>query len=184
MGGGGLDHRKWHGSGRLAIAPGGVPLYALYEWARTDEHDGDALAFSFESDLFEAAIDVGAVRVAGRWERTTRPEEARLEDPFRSARPHEDATLLGVTRWRGLTLHVAHRGPAGELSIAPFVEVARQNVREITGGIFDPVSFYGGAVQWSFSAGLRVSTGIRHGRAGRYGVALPDHASGMAGPAR
>jgi hypothetical protein len=182
--GGGLDHRKWHGSGRLAAAPGGLPMYALYEWARTDEHDGGARAFSFESALFEAAFDAGPLRVAGRWERTTRPEEARIEDPFRSARPHEDATLLGITRWRGLTLHLAHAGSRGELSLAPFVEVSRQRAQEIAGGVFDPVSFYGSEVQWSLSAGIRVHTGIRHGRAGRYGVGLSPHAHGAMGPRR
>jgi hypothetical protein len=170
--GGGLDHEKWHGSGRLDFAVGAYPVYALYEWARTDELDAGVRAFRFTTSLLEGAADVRQVRLALRWERTTRPEEPRVEDPFRTARPHEDATLLGVTRWEGLSAHLAGTGGSGELHVSPFLEVGRFRVREVTGALFDPVAFYGGEVQWSLSAGLRIGVGVRTLRTGRYGVAL------------
>jgi len=171
--GGGLDHRKWHGSARLSVDAGPVPVYALYEWARTDEYDDDARAFSFHSTLAEGAADVGGLRVALRWERTTRPEEERLEDPFRTPRPHEDANLLGVTRWHSASVHLGYRSRRGELALAPFLEVGRLRVEEITGALFDPAEFYGADVHWSLSAGLRLAVGVQHERVGRYGVALP-----------
>jgi hypothetical protein len=172
VGGGSLDHEKWHASARWDAALGGLPLYALYEWGRTDEFDDETKAYSFETTLLEGAVDVETTRVALRWERTTRPEEERLEDPFRTARPHEDATLIGVTRWSGLTLHLENAGGSGSLRLAPFFEVSRLHVEEVTGALFDPLAFYGKDVQWSLSAGVRVSTGIRPVRMGRYGVAL------------
>jgi hypothetical protein len=180
--GGGLDQRKWHASGRFAASPGGVPIYALYEWARSEELDEAEHAFTFSSNLFETAVDVSRLRLALRWERTTRPEEERLEDPFRSARPDEDATLLGVTRWSGTTLHVALATGAGDLSVSPFLEVGRLGVEEIAGGLFDPSAFYGGDDwHWSLSAGLRVAAGMRQLRAGRYGEALRGSAHTAAG---
>jgi hypothetical protein len=176
--GGGLDHRKWHASGRFSAAPGGLPLYALYEWARTEEHDDSDHAFTFSSRLLETAVDVKRLRLALRWERTTRPEEERLEDPFRSARPEDDATLLGVTRWSGTTLHVGVATGSAGLTLSPFVEVARLRVEEITGGLFDPSAFYGDdEAHWSLSAGLKITSGVRVLRTGRYGEALrgPGH---------
>jgi hypothetical protein len=179
--GGGLDHRKWHASARLDAAPRRVPLYALYEWARTDEYDEDAPAFTFESTLLEAGVGLGDTRLALRWERTTRPEEERLEDPFRSARPHEDATLMGVTRWSGLTLHAGRTGAVGDVTVAPFLEIGRVRVEEISGGLFDPTAFYGDDEQWSVSAGVRVTAGVRPQRVGRYGEALRGGVLGTMG---
>ena len=180
--GGGLDHRKWHASGRFAAAPGGFPVYALYEWARTEEHDDAEHAFTFSSTLFETAVDLRRFRVALRWERTTRPEEERLEDPFRSARPDDDATLLGVTRWSGTTLHVALPSAAARVEVSPFFEVGRLRVEEITGGLFDPAAIYGDdEVHWSLSAGLKVSAGVRLLRSGRYGEAVRGISHAAAG---
>jgi hypothetical protein len=124
-------------------------------------------------------MDVKTTRVALRWERTTRPEEERLEDLFRTARPHDDVSLIGVTRWSGLTLNVSNAGGTGSLRLDPFFEVSRLRVEEVTGALFDPRSFYGNDVQWSVSAGVRVSTGIRTVRMGRYGVALRGDAHTM-----
>jgi hypothetical protein len=177
--GGGLDHRKWHASGRFVIGVGGLPLYGLVEWGRTYEEDDGRTAFTFETALAEASLDIGASRVAARWERTTRPEEERLLDPFRSARPHADENIIGVTRWRTMTLSVAHELSSDEIVAAPFLEVSRLYVRELTGAIFEPPVFYGDDRHWSLSAGLRLGIGIRHARAGRYGVALRGGHAGM-----
>jgi hypothetical protein len=177
--GGGLHHRKWHASARLGTALGGLPFYALAEWARTYERDDGRTAFTFETALAEATLDIRAFRLGARWERTTRPEEERVEDPFRSARPHADENIIGVTRWRSVTLGISREVSSGQVIAAPFLEVSRLRVREITGAIFDPPGFYGDDKQWSLSAGLRLGIGIRHARAGRYGVALREGHLGM-----
>jgi hypothetical protein len=167
--GGGLDHRKWSVSARAETER----AYALVEWARTYEYSNSRRAFAFGSALGEASIDLGAITVAARYERTTRPEEERLSDAFRSARPHADDNIIGVTRWRTATLHVARAFDIGELHIAPFAEASRLSVEEITGSIFDPLEHYGSDHHWSLSAGLRIGAGARHARMGRYGVAVP-----------
>jgi hypothetical protein len=154
-------------------------VYALYEWARTEEYDDDVKAFSFASTLFETSVDIDDELLAFRWERTTRPEEERLEDPFRSARPQRDVTLLGVTRWSGFTVHAAHRAGNERLTLMPFVEVGRLRVEEITGALFDPAAFYGNEVQWTLSAGIRVMAGVHQLRVGRYGVALRGESHSM-----
>jgi hypothetical protein len=177
--GGGLDHRKWHASGRLETQVGSTPAYLLVEWARTDEYDDAVRAFRFESWLAEGALDLRAARVAARWERTTRPEEERLEDPFRSARPPTDDNIIGMTRWNSLSLGVGREVARGDMVFTPFFEVSRHRVRELTGAIFDPSVFYGDETHWSFSAGLRLNVGIRHARAGRYGAAMNDAHMGM-----
>jgi hypothetical protein len=168
--GGGLDHRKWSASARATTERG----YALLEWARTHEYSSNGRrAFAFGSLLGEASTAVRAFTVAARYERTTRPEEERLSDAFRSARPHADENIIGVTRWRIATLHVARAFDFGELHVAPFAEASRLSVEEITGSIFDPVEHYGSSNQWSLSAGFRIGAGARHERMGRYGVAVP-----------
>jgi hypothetical protein len=176
--GGGLDHRKWHASGRTSSVLG-LPVYALLEWARTDQYDEATRVFTFQSWLAEGALDLRAARLALRWERTTRPEEERLEDRFRSARPPADDNIIGVTRWTSSTLQVAREVARGDLTFVPFVEMSRLGVHQTEGVVFDPPAFYGDEVQWSFSLGLRVAAGIRHARAGRYGVALADAHAGM-----
>ncbi len=173
--GGGLDQRKWSASARVETELDGVPLYGLVEWARTTEFSDGRRAFAFGSTLGEAAADLGAFRVAARFERTTRPEEERLESAFRSARPHADENIIGVTRWQIATVHAARRLHAGGIGVAPFVEVSFLRAEEITGSIFDAVEHYGSASQWSLSAGVRVGAGARHTRMGRYAVAVPVH---------
>ena len=169
--GGGLDHRKWSASARATTERG----YALIEWARTYEYSNGRRAFAFGSALGEASVELRALTVAARYERTTRPEEERLSDAFRSARPHADENIIGVTRWRIASLHVARAFDFGELHVAPFAEVSRLSVEEITGSIFDPVEHYGSDRQWSLSVGFRIGAGARHARMGRYGVAVPGN---------
>lgn len=170
--GGGLDHRKWSASVRGAGSLGGRPVYALLEWARTDEHTPRRRAFSFVSALAEARSEVGGFGLAARLERTTRAEEERLEDPFRSARPHADDNIVGVTRWRSATLNIERPLDVRGIGLEPFAEVSFLHAEEITGSVFDAAEFFGAANQWSLSAGVRIGIGTRHDRMGRYGVAM------------
>ena len=171
----GLDQRKWSAAARLERQVAGRPAYLLAEWARTDERQRGRRAFRFESLLAEGATSAGPLTVAARLERTDRPEEERLADPFRTPRPHADFNLLGVTRWTVATARVAFplAGPAGS-RLAPFVEVARAGATpRVRGALFVPAEFYGEDRLWSLSAGVRLEVGARHGRMGRYGVAAP-----------
>jgi hypothetical protein len=170
--GGGLDHRKWSFSVRGEVERDSVlRLYGLLEWARTGEYSGNARAFVFQSVLAEAAVVRGASRFAARFERTTRPEEERLADPFRSARPHADDNIIGVTRWHIVTARVDREMTVQRLTLQPFAEAAWLHVAEITGSFFEPVTFYGNDSLWNLSLGVRVSAGAPHERAGRYGAA-------------
>jgi hypothetical protein len=172
-GGGGLDQTKWSASARLARDIGGRPVYGLAEWARTHELRQGRRAFAYASALAELMAPLGAARVALRVERTSRAEEERLADPFRSARPHNDDNVLGITRWTIGTLAVDGAVRRGSFLAAPFVEISRLQVTELTGSIFDPAEFYGSTAHWSLSLGVRLGAGAAHGRAGRYGAALP-----------
>jgi hypothetical protein len=100
--GAGLDQRKSSLAARWASVTG-APAggYALVEWARTDERRGDRRAFRYQSVLAEASawrpvglgpLGGGALSLAARAERTGRPEEERLLDPFRTVRPTSSRT--------------------------------------------------------------------------------------------
>jgi hypothetical protein len=179
--GGGLDQRKWSASARWdARNTTGLPLYAFLETAETYEYSGDRQVFLFTTLLAEAAWEPDDWRLAARFERTTRPEEERLFDPFRSARPHADENIVGVTRWNTITLHAGRAFHLHGLTVQPFTEAAHGRVREITGAIFRPVEFYGDDRLWNLSIGTAVRFGMQHQRVGRYGVALPAiHAHDM-----
>lgn len=128
-------------------------MYALAEWARTDELRHARRAFRYESVLVEAAGRRRSVELGARWERTTRPEEERLVDPFRTVRPHNELNLLGLTAWRTTTA-----------SRAVPREVRRPSA-------FEPSAFYGAGTQWTGVLGLRLGVGAPLARMGRYGVA-------------
>lgn len=182
--GSGIDHRKWSASTRLeSTGHDGDRRYVLVEWARTHQLVGDERGHRFESWLAEGAASRDGVEVGVRLERTTRPEEERLEDPFRTPNPHSDVHLLGITRWSIVTAFAA--APSVRVSVfraRPFVEVAHARTREILGSlIFDPSQLYGSDRMWSLSAGVRVEAGSLHRRMGRYGVALPGAPNGSAG---
>lgn len=179
--GGGLSQRK-----RSVVArwererPGGAGIahgrdYLLAEWAHTGEWSGGARAFSFASWLVEGVVERRPGTVALRWERTDRPEEERLEDPFRSPRPHHDLSNLGITRWTTVTLHVAPGVPQlRALRVHPFAEVGRIGVEHgPVPGVFVPRGFYGTDRMWMLSAGARIVVGGLHRRMGRYGIASP-----------
>ena len=107
-----------------------------------------------------------------------RPEEERLANPFRAARPHTDASILGRTRWDVLAAH-AELSPLGAawLDARPLIEVARSRATEMNRpSAFQPASFFGSETQWSLSAGVRLRLGATHHRMGRYGVAEPASA--------
>ena len=184
----GLDHRQWSASARLdhALSPSSR-LYVFLEMAETNEYDGDRKVFVFTSVLGETAWRPGPWTAALRFERTTRPEEERLVDPYRSQRPHAEASILGATRWNTVTAHAARSFPNRGLRFEPFAELSRSTVDEITGAIFDPLALYGSTELWSLSIGLRLTAGLQHDRMGRYGAALPpgvslaDHEMSMTG---
>jgi hypothetical protein len=152
----------------------GGEVYGLMEWARTEERFGGERAHDFRTLLAEGAVTRRGVQVGARFERTTRPEEERLADPFRSPVPHADAHILGVTRWQILSARLALVGldrPA--LRAGPFIEVSRASVRsEFANQLFDPVEFFGDDRIWNLSLGVRLEAGVSHGRMGRYGAAL------------
>jgi hypothetical protein len=153
----------------------------MVEWARTDEHRGARRAFRYQSVLAEGALRRRGASLAARAERTARPEEERLVDPFRTVQPHFEGNVLGVTEWRVLTVAASARLPlrgAGALAAAavPFVEVARQSPREvIRPSTFEPPLFYGARTLWTLSAGVRLGAGVGHARMGRYGVVGEGH---------
>jgi hypothetical protein len=164
--GSGLDHRKWSAAARSETERG----YTLLEWARTDEYIGAERSARYHTLLGESALRRGGTSFAIRHERTLRPEEERLENRFRSPRPHSDVHVLGTTRWN--ITSVAMSGASG--SMRPFVEVGYARVTETTGSpVFDPAEFYGSDRMWSLSAGVRVEAGRVHRRMGRYGAAAP-----------
>jgi len=149
--------------------------YVLAEFARTDESMGKRRAFRFESLLAEGLFEWRGASVAVRGERTERPENERLLDPFRTQAGHIDFQIVGVTRFTIGTLaltapammiprmHVAH--------VVPFIEVARAHpeARRLP-TVFAPSQFYGSNTLWSLSAGVRLHAGTMRSRMGRYGV--------------
>ncbi|HEY2378353.1 MAG TPA: hypothetical protein VGH98_20410 [Gemmatimonadaceae bacterium] len=175
----GLDQRKAHVDLRLDGAAGPFTRYALVEAARTTDVDRGRALYSFDAVLAEAAICRNELGVAARWERSDRPEEERLLDLFRSARPATDASILGVTQWTTVSAAIAL--PAVTIAasqVAPFVEVARITADRTTAAVFDPVSFYGTNLMWRLSLGLRLGLGHMHERVGRYGVAAHPMSAG------
>jgi hypothetical protein len=170
----GLNQRKWSASARGGSRDGS--RYALAEWARTAEHDhlrGED-AFAYETILAEGAMRVASVGLAVRLEQTERPEEERDDlDPFRTARPHTDLSILGITRWRTVTVHAdAPPVTRGTVAGVPFMELSRLSAAPRNSDAqFRPASFYGSTRFWMATAGIRVRVGPAHDRMGRYGVA-------------
>jgi hypothetical protein len=178
--GDGLDQRKSSLAGRWERRDSlGRRAYALVEWARTDEMQDGRRAFRYQSVLAEATTRVRRLELGARYERTGRPEEERLLDPFRSPRPHPDYNVLGITEWTIVTAAAAARvDVAAGIALRPFVEVARLGARELVRpSTFVPADFYGSSRQWSLSVGVRMDAGVLHPRMGHYGVAGDAHVS-------
>ena len=170
--GGGLDQRKQSASIRLEDPQ--QSGYALLEWARTADYAGAEEAFAYNSVLAETWARYGAISGALRFERTDRPDEERLLDPFRTSVPASDLSIAGRSRWNILTARLAASLPAGPIALEPFAEIARIHVREtLMPSGFDPRAFYGSTRMWSMSVGARISFGMAHMRMGRYGAAVP-----------
>ena len=171
----GVDQRKAHVGLRWSAESSTLTRYALLEAARTTDVDRGQELYHFDALLGEAALCRGDVGIAARWERSDRPEEERLLDLFRTARPATDLSILGVTEWT--TLSAALALPAFAFArayAAPFVEVAHLAADRTSAAVFDPSRFYGSSLMWRFSAGVRLAAGHSHGQIGRYGVAWPD----------
>ena len=168
----GLDQRKAHASLRMDADGLLVSRYALVELGRTTEVDHGQRLYTFDAALAEGALCRGGVGVGLRWERAERPEEERLLDLFRVARPATDLSVLGITEWTTMTAAVS-LPPAIRFGVhaAPFLEVARITADRTTDAVFDPILFYGSSRMWRYSVGLRVGAGHEHGRMGRYGAA-------------
>jgi hypothetical protein len=203
--GGAFDHRQWSSSVRWGAPVTGAPnggtashasghapashgstgrapviRYALLEVARTDEGFGAARVFRFESVLAETQVAWRGWALAGRQERTERPENERLLDPFRTANGHIDFQIIGVTRWSISSLQLMAPAWAPPVfgrraaRVMPYLEVARAHaVARRQPAVFVPAEFYGNATQWSVTVGTRLHVGTMRHRMGRYGVLDP-----------
>lgn len=177
--GGGLDQRKQSVVARFSRGGGGASQYALVEWERTNDRNPSTTVSTLHSALAEGALCRRGVTLAARLERTDRPEEERLLDPFRTPRPPTDLSNLGESRWTTLTVSAAAPAvSAGGISAAPFVEAAAIAVAAGSpAGIFSAQRSYGGDRLWMLSAGARLRYGAMHDRMGRYGAAVAAIAS-------
>ncbi|MBA2291873.1 MAG: hypothetical protein H0W15_05380 [Gemmatimonadales bacterium] len=173
--GAGGEARKASASVRWHDAPAWGERYAMVEWARTSELDG---FFVFHSMLAEVLVRRRRIGAAYRFERTERPEEERVADPFRSRRPHLENAILGITRWTLHTIRAEYDAtdPDGRVQLTPFVELTTGRVAEVSGGVFDVVSTYGSNRAGTLSVGVVMGWRSRSHRMGRYGVLAPDHA--------
>jgi len=171
--GAGADQDKVHLGLRVDRALGRGRVRGLAEWARTSELDG---FFVFKSRLAEIGWSGRRLAVHYRAEATDRPEEERTE-PFRSARPHLENSILGITRWTthtvGLVGRLGSRAGGGRLD--GIVELTRGRVGTRQAGAFDPRVTYGGEMFWSVSLGLRVAVNMADHRMGRYALQAAHH---------
>jgi hypothetical protein len=179
--GGGADQRKQSASIRLEDAQHSG--YALFEWARTADYAGSARTFAFTSLLTETSARYDRFTGALRLERTERPDEARLADPFRTPIPATDFSIGGRSRWTIVSARAAvSLVNAGAFTIEPFAEVARAHVSEtLQPSGFDPGQFYGSDRIWSASLGAKLAFGMSHMRMGRYGAAITQKPTGGMG---
>ena len=178
----GLDQRKASAVLRIErLEPrSGQSRYLLAEWARTHEYRRGRRVFTFTSFLVEGAYRRSRHWTAVRLERTTRPEEERLIDPFRTPRPQMEFAILGRTRWTAVTLAAGTNGPrTGVFTVAPFVEGTYARAAAVEAlAAFVPRDFYGSDRLWLLAFGARVNVGRRMHRMGHYGAAqpaLPSH---------
>jgi hypothetical protein len=172
--GGGLDQRKWSTAARFERESGPV-RYAMAEFALTEMMLGDFRANRFSSGLAEAATVAHPFTIALRYENTTRPEELRLLDPFRTSRSPTDLSIIGITRWQTLTASMSAPKTFHRFDVAPFAEATyARPTDDVKPSAFIPREVYGSSSQWTFSAGFRLGAGTMQHRMGRYGVARPN----------
>lgn len=128
--GGRFDQRKWSASARWT--PVGTPLrYLLAEWARTEDRYRDRSIAGYGSRLTEALAERGSFSAALKVEQTPRREEELVLDSFRTARPPADLTMLGITRWKIATAHIATAQ-----AVRPATSSCRCLTRERGAGVF------------------------------------------------
>ncbi|MBI4521923.1 MAG: hypothetical protein HY701_13885 [Gemmatimonadetes bacterium] len=179
-GGRGFDQRKWSAAARYQPETGtGILRYGLVEWARTDDRLGGRNFVDYGSILAEATFGRGVYEVGARYERTVRPEEERLLDPFRTPRPQPDLHIIGKTRWQIVSARVDWLpAPDAPFDLRPFLELSYSRpVQLLSPSVFVPTEFYGSESLWGLSVGARLGVGPAHGRVGRYGTALPGERS-------
>ena len=170
----GFDHQRRHVSARLERTVGAQEVYALVEFARTDLEWFSERAFRLTSVLAEASASRGIFTVAARYERTTRPEEERLLNPFRTPFPTAEVHVLGLTRIAVATAAVSARTSIAGVELSPFVEGSLMRAREtVSPAAFVPLEFYGRDPVTALTAGIRLGIGGTHPRMGRYGAAVP-----------
>ena len=177
--GDGLDQRKKSVVARYNRATANARTYALAEWAHTDEHYRGTVVAPLSSVLAEGAYCRGGAYAGLRFERTDRPEEETTLDPFRTPRPANHVSSLGVSRWTTVTFSLSPLVvSSGVFSGRPFIEVARIHAAPGNpAGLFNADFRYGKSRMWMFSAGLQLRAGAMHDRMGRYGVADPADTS-------
>jgi len=171
--GAGGDARKTSASIRYADRDLAGQRYALVEWAQTSELDG---FFVFRSVLAEGMVHRGRFGLGYRFERTERPEEERITDPFRSKRPHIENSILGVTRWTLHTLRIEGDllDPLASARVAPFIEATLGTVGKVGGGLFEVSDYYASNRVRQLSVGVSIGWGMRGHRMGRYAI-LASH---------
>ena len=166
----GLDQRK-HAANARYTSTTGPARYLLVEYARTREFSGPVPAFDFDTWLGEGSVALPrGWSLAGRLERTIRPEEERATSFFRTVRPLHDFNIIGRTRWWNTTVALtAPSGGTGWLTGRPFMEVGYHVPRATRRPTaLDPVELFGARQVWMFSAGVRVHAGQMRSRFGRY----------------
>ena len=171
----GLDHQQASASARL-MRQAGTLRYALAEWGRTRESNTSGrTVFAFTSVLLEGTLTLGTFTISARAERSERPEEDRLDNPYRSVRPLLDFNVLGRTRWDVVTVNVSPVSWRRAWTMAaPFIEVGWLRPRALARPTaFDPLVFYSASQLWMWSAGVRLHAGAMRPRFGRYGAAAP-----------
>jgi hypothetical protein len=181
--GGGLDQHKSALVARFERSRANAWRYAHAEYARTDDRDGGTSITTLRTFLAEGGVCARGVILSGRVERTDRPEEEALLDPYRTPRPGTDLSNLGVSRWTTLTASIS--GPrltAGPIIGRPFVEAEWINARAGNPpGLFSADLRYGASRMTMVSIGMRLRTGMQHERMGRYGAALYAPSTDMNG---
>jgi hypothetical protein len=168
----GLDQRKLSSSMRWSPVQSPV-RYGLVEWARTEERYAGRGIIAYGTGLAEAQLGSGLWTASVRAERTTRPEEERLLNLFRTARPPNDLTIKGLTRWELFSAQVARGLPdAGWARASVFVEATRARSAPVLRPVLlDPRDVIGKAVAWHITVGARIGLGAMPARVGRYGAA-------------
>jgi hypothetical protein len=168
-----LDQRKLHTALRYDAPDDESPWrYLLVEFGRTGEYRDRQRAWTFSTVLAEGAARVGRFDVAARLERTTRPDEERINGLFRSARPLLDFAILGRSRWDVASVQLSRAwSPSGVLALTPFVSAGVARVRAtLLPTTFVPADFYGGTRLVMLTVGASLHVGGMPA-VGRYGAA-------------